>query len=146
VASIKPLVDNTGKVIMTDGLVDLASPPTLFRDLHSVINHDKGPANFDLNEVRVILPPFHPNGWEGRSFNANMLEYLLKHPERIPADFKTSGKMMLFFGTRYHDYDIEPCVRYLRYEGDELVECKVQTRKLSEEGEVDKYVVLCWIP
>jgi hypothetical protein len=145
-ASIKPLVCNTGKVILTDGLVDLASPPTLFADLHSVISHEKGPANFDLNEVRIIISVFHPISFTERAFNANMLDYLLKHPERIPADFKKSGTMMLFSGTRYHDYDIEPCFRYLKYEGDELVQCKVQIKRLSEEGESDKYVELCWLP
>lgn len=44
-------------------------------------------------------------------FNANLLHFLLKHPELIPESWK--GKHIYFWGTIYRDSNRDLCVRYL---------------------------------
>jgi hypothetical protein len=48
--------------------------------------------------------------------NANVLDYLLAHPELIPEEWK--GKAIFFWGTVYRDSDGNLCVRYLYWYGD----------------------------
>jgi hypothetical protein len=48
--------------------------------------------------------------------NANVLDFLLKHPELIPEEWK--GKAVFFWGTIYRDSDGYLCVRYLYWYGD----------------------------
>ena len=47
--------------------------------------------------------------------NANVLDYLLAHPELIPEEWK--GKLIFFWGTIYRDSDGRLYVRYLRWGG-----------------------------
>jgi hypothetical protein len=47
--------------------------------------------------------------------NANVLDYLLVHPELIPEDWK--GKSVFFWGTIYRDSDEDLLVRYLCWDG-----------------------------
>ncbi|MCX6795301.1 MAG: hypothetical protein NT165_01020 [Candidatus Falkowbacteria bacterium] len=49
--------------------------------------------------------------------NANVLDYLLAHPELIPESWK--GKAIFFWGTIYRDSSGSLCVRYLRWSGSE---------------------------
>ena len=49
--------------------------------------------------------------------NANLLDYLLKHPELIPDAWK--GKVVFFWGTIYRYSDGRLSVRYLNWFGDE---------------------------
>ncbi len=49
--------------------------------------------------------------------NANVLDYLLAHPELIPGEWK--GKFIFFWGTIYRDSGGRLCVRYLRWRGSE---------------------------
>jgi hypothetical protein len=48
-------------------------------------------------------------------FNANLLDWLLAHPEEIPDSWK--GKAVFFWGTVYRDRDGNLCVRYLYWVG-----------------------------
>ena len=48
-------------------------------------------------------------------YNANLLDYLLKHPHLIPEGWK--GKCVFFWGTIYRDSDDGLCVRYLYWDG-----------------------------
>lgn len=47
--------------------------------------------------------------------NANVLDYLLAHPELIPEEWK--GKKVIFWGTIYRDSTDLPCVRCLFWNG-----------------------------
>lgn len=47
--------------------------------------------------------------------NANVLEYLLAHPDLIPEEWK--GKAVFFWGTIYRDSDGGLYVRYLYWSG-----------------------------
>lgn len=49
--------------------------------------------------------------------NANVLDYLLAHPELIPEEWK--GKYIFFWGTIYRHSSGRLYVRYLRWRGDE---------------------------
>ena len=49
--------------------------------------------------------------------NANILDYLLAHPELIPEEWK--GKYIFFWGTIYRLSDGRLCVRYLIWNGSE---------------------------
>jgi hypothetical protein len=59
---------------------------------------------------------------EGKSvFNANLLDYLLAHPNLIPEDWKKDEKnrtrYIFFWGTIYRDSDGNLCVRCLYWHG-----------------------------
>jgi hypothetical protein len=49
-------------------------------------------------------------------YNANLLDFLLKHPHLIPEEWK--GKYVFFWGTVYRFSDGFLCVRYLCWSGD----------------------------
>lgn len=49
-----------------------------------------------------------------RSFNANLLDYLLVHSNLIPESWK--GKYVFFWNTIYRNSDGDRCVRYLRWD------------------------------
>jgi len=50
-------------------------------------------------------------------FNANLLDWYLKHPEHIPEEWK--GKAVFFWGTIYRDSGGRLVVRYLVWYGDQ---------------------------
>lgn len=50
-----------------------------------------------------------------RVMNANILDFLLDHPELIPEEWK--GKAIFFWGTVYRSSDGNLCVRYLYWDG-----------------------------
>lgn len=52
-----------------------------------------------------------------KSLNANVLDYLLAHPELIPESWK--GSIIFFFGTQYYDSVGNICIRYLCWFGKE---------------------------
>jgi len=47
---------------------------------------------------------------------ANVLDYLLRHPEIIPEEWK--GKIIFFWGTIYCNFNCNLFVRYLGWDGD----------------------------
>lgn len=49
------------------------------------------------------------------ALNANVLDYLLDHPELIPSEWK--GKKIIFWGTIYSSAGKDPSVRYLYWDG-----------------------------
>lgn len=56
--------------------------------------------------------------------NANVLDYLLAHPEFIPDEWKK--KMVFFWGTVYRDSDRHLCVRCLSWSGGRWYGCDGQ--------------------
>jgi len=90
--------------------------------------HKKGgQLKLDLSKVKLHLSPNQMNGKcvEGNKLrkelasepvlNANVLDYLLSHPELIPKEWK--GKYVFFWGTIYRDSDGDLCVRCLCWRG-----------------------------
>jgi hypothetical protein len=61
------------------------------------------------NKLREELRAHNPCNYS--AFNANLLDYLLKHQHLIPEDWK--GKYVFFWGTVYRRPDGTPCVRCL---------------------------------
>ena len=88
-----------------------------------VEEHQKGgQLSFNAPQIELHLPVAQKNGTiEGNKLrkelagkpvlNANVLDYLLAHPELIPEDWK--GKYVFFWGTVYRDSDGNLCVRFL---------------------------------
>jgi hypothetical protein len=52
---------------------------------------------------------------KGKGLSANVLDYLLAHPESIPEDWK--GKWVYFWGTIYRNADGSLYVRFLFWHG-----------------------------
>ncbi|HPY08956.1 MAG: hypothetical protein ACOX0H_01690 [Patescibacteria group bacterium] len=91
----------------------------------SVEEHKKG-GLFKFDPAKISLYMFGEEGHDTNSghdfrqklmkksvINANVLDYLLAHPELIPEDWK--GKFIFFWGTIYHDLNDELFVRCLTY-------------------------------
>ncbi len=85
--------------------------------------HQKGSPSFEWEQAKIALyfdeaqKNGNVNGYHLRSklqykpvFNANMLDYVLAHPELIPDDWK--GKEVCFWGTLYF-FNSRYHVRYL---------------------------------
>jgi len=96
----------------------------------TVEEHQKGGQwKFDPKEVEFFLASGQKDGKviEGNKlrkelakkpvFNANVLDYLLAHPELIPDEWKADGngntRYIFFWGTVYRDRDGDLCVRCL---------------------------------
>lgn len=109
----KPLIDCDANPFVQDGfaveehrkggLLDFAkTKTTLFlmkeQKMGRVVGHD---LRKDLVDQPVL--------------NANVLDYLLAHPDLIPEEWK--GKAVFFWGTIYRDRDGSLCVRYLCWYG-----------------------------
>ena len=93
-----------------------------------VEEHKKGGSlEWDPTKVKLYLSPNQQNGkcikghklrkeLENKSvLNANVLEFLLAHPELIPEGWK--GKAIFFWGTIYRDPDGRLCVYCLDWVG-----------------------------
>ena len=109
-------------------VIDCDVDPFLPQDWKGVEYHKKGGQfMLDLSNVRLHLSPTQMNGKyiEGNKlrkelasepvFNANVLDYLLAHPELIPEEWK--GKYVFFWGTIYRNSDGYLYVRFLYWHG-----------------------------
>lgn len=94
-----------------------------------VEEHRKGgQIKFDLAKIELYLSKNQQNGKvingnklrkeleDKPVLNANALDYLLKHPELIPEEWK--GKYIFFWGTIYRYSDGDLIIRYLDWSGD----------------------------
>jgi hypothetical protein len=94
--------------------------------------HQKsGQWKFDPEQVKFHLADGQKNGIQGHKlrkelqgkpvFNANLLDYLLAHPELIPEDWKKdengNTRYIFFWGTIYRLRDGDLYVRYLYWDG-----------------------------
>lgn len=108
--------------------VDLDAPPVV-PDGWKVESYQKGGQfKWDPTKVELYLDADQQNGKtiEGKklrkkleskdSFNANLLDFLLAHPELIPESWK--DKCVFFWGTVCRRADGYLCVRYLGWDGD----------------------------
>jgi hypothetical protein len=109
-------------------LIDLDADPFV-PNSWSVVEHQKGGQfKWDASTVSLCLSKKQQSSkWieghklreelEGKPvFNANLLDYLLKHPRLIPEEWK--GKYVFFWGTVYRSSRGSLYVRYLCWDGD----------------------------
>lgn len=81
--------------------------------------------SFDPKSLQLHFEPEQEKGFiqgevlaermKGKGLNSNVLEYLLKHTELIPEDWKNS--CVFFWGTVYRHAGGFLCVRYLVWNG-----------------------------
>ena len=120
-----PTVRGIAEVVQREHIIDLDSPPFV-PDGWKVEEHHRG-GSFEWNpeKVSLFLTEEQQRGsyirahglrkeFEGRNpFNANCLDYLLKHQELILEDWK--WKQVFFWGTIYRDPRGHLCVRCLSW-------------------------------
>ncbi len=107
--------------------INLSSDPFCPEGL-TVTSHIKGEEAFVWDEKKVTLYLYKKQKSgsikgtdlqeelkDQKVFNANLLDYLLEHPELIPETWK--GKGVYFWGTIYRNADGRACVRYLYWDG-----------------------------
>ena len=123
---IKELLSGKAFIAYPEHIIDCDADPFVPEDW-KVEEHKKGgQLKFDPAKILLHLFKNQKNGgvnghdlWKkifGKPLmNANILDYLLDHPELIPKDWK--GKYIFFWGTIYRDPNNNLCVRYLRLGG-----------------------------
>ncbi|MDD2647119.1 MAG: hypothetical protein PHV78_03215 [Patescibacteria group bacterium] len=120
-------LDELKKMLRKDGIIDLDADPFLPNGWQ-VEQHIKGGSfKCDPNQVELYLANGQKGGkvirghelrkeLEGKSvFNANLLDWLLAHPQFIPDSWK--GKAVFFWGTVYRNANGDLCVRCLYWSG-----------------------------
>ncbi len=138
-AAVLPLVRGTAEIKIVKHLIDLAVDPFVPDSCKGVEHHEKGATDFEWDPAKVRLhisenqkDSKKVEGNELRkelakemSFNANLLDYLLKNPHLIPEEWKkdeagnTRYIYIYFWGTIYRGSDDYQCVRYLYWNGTE---------------------------
>lgn len=123
-ADILKVIKGQAEIKMIERLIDCDSTPFIPKGW-SVEEHKKGgllkfdPAKIFLylskkQKKRIIGGHDLRKELSGKPvMNANVLDYLLVHPELIPEEWK--GKAIFFWGTIYRDSDDSLCVRYLNW-------------------------------
>jgi hypothetical protein len=125
-AKVLQVIKGQAEIKMVEHLIDCDAAPFV-PDGFSVEEHKKGGLfKFDPDEISLYLSKKQKKSFIGGHdlrkklsdkpvMNANVLDYLLAHPEIIPEEWKE--KYILFWGTIYRDSDGDLFVRYL-YGGD----------------------------
>ena len=116
------------EVVLRKHVIDCDADPFLPKGWKGVEFHRKhGQLEFASDKVNLYLskeqvPGKYIVGTDLRKelenvpvYNANVLDYLLAHPELISESWK--GKAVFFWGTIYRDADGGLCVRYLYWGG-----------------------------
>ena len=128
-ARMKDVLRGHASIVTSNHVVDLDADPFV-PDGWSVEEHQRG-GSFEWNpeKASLFLTEEQSNGSYNRGddlrkklegmnpFNANLLDYLLKHPDLIPDEWK--GKWVFFWGTIYRFSSGFLFVRCLRWFGDE---------------------------
>ncbi len=128
-SQILPVLRGLGEVTITKHLIDLDSDPMVPKGLELEEHRKGGQFEFDPTKIVLRLDEGQKDGriikgHELRKklanqpvFNANLLDFLLAHPNLIPEEWK--GKAIFFWGTIYRDSNGDLCVRYLVWHGSE---------------------------
>ena len=124
---VRRFLAGNSEVVIKDHVIDCDANP-FTPDGWKVEEHQKGGQfKMDVSRVELWLADGQKKGYiEGNKlrkeiakktpFNANVLDYLLAHPELIPEEWK--GKYVFFWGTIYRDSDGNLYVRYLYWHDD----------------------------
>ena len=132
-AGVRDVANGYAEIKPIEHLIDCDSDPFVPNGW-KVEEHQKGGAfKFDAAQVQLYLDKGQQKGGyiEGNKLrkllagkpvlNANVLDYLLKHPELIPDDWKkdSSGntRYIFFWGSIYRSSGGYLCVRYLCWGG-----------------------------
>jgi len=129
-ANVLKVIKGQAEIKMIEHLIDCDAAPFIPSGW-SVDEHKKR-GLLKFNQAKIILHQSRKQkkgsigGHELRkeleklpTMNANVLDYLLAHPELIPESWK--GKAIFFWGTIYRDSDGSLCVRYLYWYGSEWI-------------------------
>jgi hypothetical protein len=124
------VINGQAEINMIEHLIDCDSTPFIPNGW-SVEEHKKGGfLKFDPAKISLYLSKKQKKGSIGGHdlrknladkpvMNANILDYLLAHPELIPEEWK--GKYIFFWGTIYRRSDGRLYVRCLDWDGSEWV-------------------------
>ncbi len=120
-------------VRMVESLIDCDTNPFVPKDWEVEEHKKGGKLVLDLSKVRLHLSPNQQDDKviEGNKLrkelasepvlNANVLDYLLAHPELIPEEWKKdecgNNRYIFFWGTIYHSDDGDLFVRCLSWYG-----------------------------
>lgn len=124
--SIKDILYKKSKIIKLDDLIDFNANP-FTPDGLSVVEHTRRNYLWKWNPQKIKLHLSEGQGDESCIFgynlktelevenllNANVLDWLLAHPELIPEEYQKYS--ILFWGTIYKDFSGRPCVRFLAW-------------------------------
>ena len=126
-AALKSVVKGLAEIVVAKYIIDCDADRYL-PDGWKVESHKKGGSlEWDSTKVRLHLSSNQQNGKciEGNKLreelanesvlNANVLDFLLKHPELIPEEWK--AKYVYFWGTIYRISDGSLYVRFLSWDG-----------------------------
>ena len=131
-ARFRDVVRGYGQINITEHVIVDCDVKPFTPDGWKLEEHKKGgQLKLDLSKVRLHLSPNQTNGKviQGNNLrkelanepvlNANVLDYLLAHPELIPEDWKRDEKgntrYIFFWGTIYRSSDGSLFVRYLYF-------------------------------
>lgn len=131
-ARLLPVVRGQGEVVQATHVIDCDANPFLPYEDWTVEEHRKGGQfTWDPMQLRLYLSESQLNGRyiEGHKLreeladnpvlNANVLDYLLKHPHLIPEDWKKdehgNARYIFFWGTIYRSSVGHLCVRCLYF-------------------------------
>jgi hypothetical protein len=127
-ADVLKVIKGQAEIKISERLIDCDSAPFIPNGW-SVEEHKKsGFFKFDPAKISLYLSKKQKKGSIGGHdlrkelsnkpvMNANILDYLLDHPELIPEEWK--GKYIFFWGTIYRDSDGNLYVRCLYWRGSE---------------------------
>jgi len=140
-----------GRAVITKVDIDCDAAPfnPWANNYFTIEEHQKGGQwKFDPKQVDFFLSSGQKDGKvvEGNElrkelvkkpvFNANVLDYLLAHPELIPDEWKTDGngdtRYIFFWGTVYRDRDGYLCVRCLYFGDKWSLELPLAQRKVAQ--------------
>jgi hypothetical protein len=129
---VRSVLRGHASIAVTQHVIDCDADPfnPWFNTVFTIEEHQKGGQwKFDPKQVEFFLASGQKDGkaLEGKKlrkqlakrivFNANVLDYLLAHPELIPDEWKTIGnrrtRYTFFWGTIYRNRAGCPHVRYL---------------------------------
>jgi hypothetical protein len=125
-ADVLKVIKGQAEIKITELLIDCDAAPFI-PDGWSVEAHKKGGMfKFNAEKISLYLSEKQKKGsTKGNDLrkeltnqpvlNANVLDYLLAHPELIPEKWK--GKCIFFWGTIYCRSDGDLCVRCLHWDG-----------------------------
>jgi hypothetical protein len=128
-ADVRNVLLGHAEVKLVEHVIDLDADPFVPNNWKVEKHQQGGSFKWDPAQVQFHLSPNQQNGkviegnklrkeLEGKSvFNANLLDYLLAHPNLIPEEWKQDEqgrtRYIFFWGTIYRYSDGNLCVRYL---------------------------------
>jgi len=125
--AVKELLRGNAKIKVVRYLIDCSADPYIPGGW-TVEEHQKGGTlEWDSAKILLFLAEKQKTGLitghdlrkelvDKPVLNANVLDYLLAHPELIPEDWK-EGEYIFFWGTIYRYSDVGLCVRCLGWGG-----------------------------